>query len=168
MILPAGCSASWQAAEAARLQRPHLKQAAIWLPSCPGVSQQNLSLDKLCFDNGFLIIVALPMWLSRYAQYNHLTCRNIHTRVRTHAESIAFFGGGAREGQTVAAQYDSLMGHLRRVVNIRCGSACSQHDSAGWIPSALYLAVSTRAFCIAPPASEMWQECLGLTLRTDL
>ena len=67
------------------------------------------------------------------------TCRNIHTRVRTHAESIAFFGGGAREGQTVAAQYDSLMGHLRKVVNIRCGSACSQHDRAGRSPSALHL-----------------------------
>ena len=93
--------------------------------------------------------------------------------MRTHAESIAFFGGGAREGQTVAAQYGSLMGHLRRVVNIRYGSACSQHDWARWSPSArtwhcpdlgslrLHLLLST-----ASAARQMFHRDLGLT-RTD-
>ncbi|KAL3156583.1 hypothetical protein ABBQ38_000874 [Trebouxia sp. C0009 RCD-2024] len=45
--------------------------------------------------------------------------RNIHTRLRTHAESIAFFGGGPREGRTVAAHFDRLTKHLLHVANIR-------------------------------------------------
>lgn len=45
--------------------------------------------------------------------------RNIHTRLRTHAESIAFFGGGPREGRTVAAHFHRLTGHLVHVANIR-------------------------------------------------
>ncbi|KAK9820297.1 hypothetical protein WJX72_008694 [[Myrmecia] bisecta] len=45
--------------------------------------------------------------------------RNIHTRLRTHAESIAFFGGGAREGSTVSTYFNKLMGHLRRMIGIR-------------------------------------------------
>ena len=43
----------------------------------------------------------------------------MHTRLRTHAESIAFFGGGPREGRTVAAYFDRLTVHLRHVANIR-------------------------------------------------
>jgi ABC-type uncharacterized transport system fused permease/ATPase subunit len=46
--------------------------------------------------------------------------RNIHTRLRTHAESIAFFGGGAREGSTIASIFDDLLKHLRTVVDLRC------------------------------------------------
>ncbi|EIE25187.1 hypothetical protein COCSUDRAFT_65142 [Coccomyxa subellipsoidea C-169] len=45
--------------------------------------------------------------------------RNIHTRLRTHAESVAFFGGGAREGSTIATVFDSLLAHLRSVVDVR-------------------------------------------------
>ncbi|CAL8461843.1 g1374 [Coccomyxa elongata] len=45
--------------------------------------------------------------------------RNIHTRLRTHAESVAFFGGGAREGSTIATVFDSLLDHLRAVVDVR-------------------------------------------------
>ena len=45
--------------------------------------------------------------------------RNIHTRLRTHAESIAFFGGGPREGRTVAAHFDRLTQHLVHVANIK-------------------------------------------------
>lgn len=43
----------------------------------------------------------------------------MHTRLRTHAESIAFFGGGPREGRTVAAYFDTLTVHLRHVANIK-------------------------------------------------
>jgi len=46
-------------------------------------------------------------------------CRNVHTRLRTHAESIAFFGGGPREGSTVAAYFDRLTEHLLHVANIK-------------------------------------------------
>ena len=45
--------------------------------------------------------------------------RNIHNRLRTHAESVAFFGGGAREGATIAASFDALMQHLSSVIDIR-------------------------------------------------
>ena len=48
-----------------------------------------------------------------------LYCRNVHTRLRTHAESIAFFGGGPREGRTVAAYFDRLTQHLLHVANIK-------------------------------------------------
>ncbi len=48
-----------------------------------------------------------------------LHCRNVHTRLRTHAESIAFFGGGPREGRTVAAYFDRLTKHLLHVANIK-------------------------------------------------
>ena len=48
-----------------------------------------------------------------------MACRNIHTRLTTHAESIAFFGGGPREGRTVAAHFDRLTQHLSHVVNIK-------------------------------------------------
>ncbi len=34
--------------------------------------------------------------------------RRLHVRLRTHAESIAFFGGGPREGRTVTASFDQL------------------------------------------------------------
>ena len=34
--------------------------------------------------------------------------RRLHTRLRAHAESVAFFGGGAREGATVDAAFLQL------------------------------------------------------------
>lgn len=34
--------------------------------------------------------------------------RRMHVRLRTHAESVAFFGGGEREGRTVSAAFTSL------------------------------------------------------------
>ena len=34
--------------------------------------------------------------------------RRLHTRLRAHAESVAFFGGGAREGATVDAAFLEL------------------------------------------------------------
>ncbi|KAK9846568.1 hypothetical protein WJX81_006713 [Elliptochloris bilobata] len=45
--------------------------------------------------------------------------RNIHSRLRAHAESVAFFGGGAREGATIAVSFDALMQHLSSVIDIR-------------------------------------------------
>ncbi len=59
--------------------------------------------------------------------------RNIHTRLRTHAESVAFFGGGAREGSTIATVFDSLLAHLRSVVDVRCGFHLSSTVVALWI-----------------------------------
>ena len=62
----------------------------------------------------------------------------MHTRLRTHAESVAFFGGGAREGATVAAGFDALMRHLSAVIDIRRG-----------LEAAL-------AACIAPLDERVW------------
>lgn len=45
--------------------------------------------------------------------------RNVHSRLRTHAESVAFFGGGSKEGASVAASFDALMSHLRSMSNRR-------------------------------------------------
>ena len=45
--------------------------------------------------------------------------RNVHARLRTHAESVAFFGGGAREGATVESHFSTLIAHLRRVINFK-------------------------------------------------
>ena len=38
----------------------------------------------------------------------------VHGRVRTHAESVAFFGGGEREREIIDARFDKLMDLLRR------------------------------------------------------
>ena len=55
------------------------------------------------------------------AQEYHLegAFRNIHSRLRTHAESVAFFGGGEREGATISASFRALMQHLAAVIDIR-------------------------------------------------
>lgn len=45
--------------------------------------------------------------------------RSVHTRLRTHAESIAFFGGGEREGTTINGYFDRLLQHRRSVIDIR-------------------------------------------------
>jgi len=46
--------------------------------------------------------------------------RNLHSRLRSHAESIAFFGGGLREGSIVVQSFQKLLGHLGKVIDIRC------------------------------------------------
>ncbi len=52
--------------------------------------------------------------------------RNVHTRLRTHAESIAFFGGGEREGKSIRVIFNNLLAHLRAVVDIRQDPGKSQ------------------------------------------
>ncbi|RMZ56621.1 hypothetical protein APUTEX25_002710 [Auxenochlorella protothecoides] len=42
--------------------------------------------------------------------------RGAHSRLRTHAESVAFFGGGAREGGAVVARFDAMTAHLRGLI----------------------------------------------------
>ncbi|KAL4445411.1 hypothetical protein ABPG77_011236 [Micractinium sp. CCAP 211/92] len=45
--------------------------------------------------------------------------RNAHGRLRTHAESVAFFGGGTREGSQITAAFAQLTAHLRALVGHR-------------------------------------------------
>ena len=66
----------------------------------------------------FMACCLISRWLLVFASFLSY-CRNVHTRLRTHAESIAFFGGGPREGRTVAAYFDRLTEHLLHVANIK-------------------------------------------------
>ena len=45
--------------------------------------------------------------------------RSVHTNLRTHAESVAFFGGGDKEGHTIDGHLQALMAHRHRTVDIR-------------------------------------------------
>ena len=47
------------------------------------------------------------------------TFRSVHTHLRTHAESVAFFGGGQKEGHTIDSHLQRLLAHRRRTVDIR-------------------------------------------------
>lgn len=47
--------------------------------------------------------------------------RSMMSRLRSHAESIAFFGGGPREGSLVDQCFRELLKHLRTVIDIRSG-----------------------------------------------
>ena len=57
-----------------------------------------------------LIKVALPNFKTLVARESKLegTFKFVHARVRTHAESIAFFGGGMRECALVSKRFDEL------------------------------------------------------------
>ena len=61
--------------------------------------------------------------------------RNVHTRLRTHAESVAFFGGGAREGASVAATFDALMLHLRKMSDVRWAHAVADEFFTKQLPN---------------------------------
>lgn len=45
--------------------------------------------------------------------------RGSHTRLRTHAESIAFFNGGQREGREINNCYQSLVKHLQKLMQLK-------------------------------------------------
>ncbi|KAJ7521019.1 hypothetical protein O6H91_19G034300 [Diphasiastrum complanatum] len=45
--------------------------------------------------------------------------RYMHSRLRTHAESIAFFGGGSREQAVVETQFKSLLSHGQKILRRR-------------------------------------------------
>ncbi len=45
--------------------------------------------------------------------------RNAHSRLRTHAESVAFFGGGSKEGALVGATFENLAVHLRSLIGLQ-------------------------------------------------
>ena len=84
--------------------------------------------------------------------------RNVHSRLRTHAESVAFFGGGAKEGASVAATFDALMGHLRAVSNVRWAHAVADEfftkqlpNNVTWLLTLMYSMSQTGAHPALPP-----------------
>ncbi|KAL6558839.1 ATP-binding cassette sub- D member 1 [Orobanche minor] len=61
---------------------------------------------------GFLRIVTPDFGdLTSREQQLEGTFRYMHERLRTHAESVAFFGGGAREREMIEARYRDLFSH---------------------------------------------------------
>ena len=45
--------------------------------------------------------------------------RNAHSRLRTHAESVAFFAGGAKEGALISSTFENLAAHLRSLIGLQ-------------------------------------------------
>lgn len=43
--------------------------------------------------------------------------RQLHSRLRTHAESVAFYGGESREESHIQKKFNTLIGHLRVVLH---------------------------------------------------
>lgn len=69
--------------------------------------------------------------------------RRLHVRLRTHAESIAFFGGGPREGRTVTASFDQLqvgVVFVRSRIDTRTLISCSPLKLRQWQNLIAYLA----------------------------
>ena len=86
---------------------------------------------RSCRPRGQLVAAAMPAHvaltrrpLQEYALEGSF--RSVHARLRTHAESVAFFGGGAAEGATVDAHLRRLLHHCQRTVRIRwaCPHPC--------------------------------------------
>ncbi|KAL6987998.1 hypothetical protein U1Q18_013745 [Sarracenia purpurea var. burkii] len=49
--------------------------------------------------------------------------RQVHSRLRTHAESIAFYGGETREESHIREKFKSLVRHMSVVIHEHCGYA---------------------------------------------
>ena len=54
-------------------------------------------------------------WLSKEASRLDSVFKRIHARVRLHAESIAFYGGGGAERQFAERQFEEVLTHERKV-----------------------------------------------------
>ena len=92
--------------------------------------------------------------------------RNVHSRLRTHAESVAFFGGGAKEGASVAATFDTLMLHLRKMTDARWTHAVADEfftkqlpNNVTWLLTLMYSLEQTGA-----PATQNFLQIQGCNL----
>ncbi|KAK9864122.1 hypothetical protein WJX84_012088 [Apatococcus fuscideae] len=86
---------------------------------------------------GFLTLKAVtPDFGALAAKENRLEAafRNVHLRLRKHAESIAFFGGGSREGGIIIHHFQELMGHLKGVAVTRWGHAIADDFFSKQLP----------------------------------
>jgi ABC-type uncharacterized transport system fused permease/ATPase subunit len=63
--------------------------------------------------------------------------RAAHSRLRAHAESVAFFGGGAKEGRTVSAAFDALAAHLRSLIGLRWAYGAADEFFAKQLPHSI-------------------------------
>lgn len=73
--------------------------------------------------------------------------RFTHSRLRSHAESVAFFGGGDREGRTISGRFELLLQHLKHIMKCRWGYGIADDfltknlpHNVQWIVSLIYAA----------------------------
>ena len=79
--------------------------------------------------------------------------RGSHTRLRTHAESIAFFDGGLREGREVSEHYEKLVSHLKKLIDLKWAYGAADDffakqlpHSVTWVLTLLYALDQRRDF----------------------
>ena len=60
--------------------------------------------------------------------------RDSHARLRAHAESVAFFGGGPREAETVRGRLRALLGNASRIAGAKWGHAVADDFFARQLP----------------------------------
>ena len=60
--------------------------------------------------------------------------RGSHARLRSHAESVAFFGGGAREAATVGARFSELLRHSAALARARWAHAVADDFFSKQLP----------------------------------
>ncbi len=60
--------------------------------------------------------------------------RNSHARLRQHAESVAFFGGGEKEGSVISGAFNRLTGHLRGLTHQRWMYGAAEEFFAKQLP----------------------------------
>lgn len=60
--------------------------------------------------------------------------RSAHSRLRSHAESVAFFGGGEREGSVISHVFDDLTRHLSKLIHLRWAYGAADEFFAKQLP----------------------------------
>ncbi|KAJ0960450.1 hypothetical protein J5N97_001732 [Dioscorea zingiberensis] len=72
-------------------------------------------LEKLTTDLSGLVTGMVKPYVDILCREQHLegTFRFMHSRLRTHAESVAFFGGGSREKSMVDVRFRELLSHSK-------------------------------------------------------
>ena len=76
-------------------------------------------------------------WLSQEASRLDSMFKRIHARVRMHAESIAFYGGGSAERQFAERQFEQVLAHERRVQWMKFKLGWAQQIADARIPEIL-------------------------------
>ena len=86
---------------------------------------------------GFGCLRALTPDFGRLSAEDHRlegAFRGSHARLRAHAESVAFFGGGAREAATVGARLRELLSHSRALARARWAHAVADDFFSKQLP----------------------------------
>ena len=80
--------------------------------------------------------------------------RSAHARLRAHAESVAFFGGGPREAATVRGALAALLGHARAVSTAKWAHAVADDFFARQLPHNVTWALTVLYALDHAPADE--------------